>query len=340
MNLSMSLANDQHDVFILHGGRRHEAYDMEHPRITFISLVHLVHPLNAVEDIKAIKEVHQWLRQLRPDVVALHSSKAGTVGRIAARALNLPTVFTAHGWSFTEGVSPKKQRVYRFIEKTLAKQTDAIIAVSHYDKNLACKAHISPKNGLYVVHNGIEGCSQQPNIKTKNIVMVARFQAPKRQDLVVKAFEMLENSDLTLTLVGDGPLREEVEQLAQDLGIAHQVHFTGDQQDVMSYLKEADVFVLMSNFEGLPIAIIEAMAVGLPIVASKVGGVGELVHDGENGFTVANKPEDLRDALAAILTDDMTRQTFGQRSREKFESAFQFKRTYAETLQIYHKVRC
>lgn len=124
------------------------------------------------------------------------------------------------------------------------------------------------------------------------------------------------------------------------LGIAHQVHFTGDQQDVMSYLKEADVFVLMSNFEGLPIAIIEAMAVGLPIVASKVGGVGELVHDGENGFTVANKPEDLRDALAAILTDDMTRQTFGQRSREKFESAFQFKRTYAETLQIYHKVRC
>lgn len=340
MNLSTSLANDQHEVFILHGGRRHEAYDIEHPRITFISLVHLVHPLHAVEDVKAVKEVHQWLRQLRPDVVALHSSKVGTIGRIAARALGLPTVFTAHGWSFTEGISPKKKRVYRLIEKALAKQTDAIIAVSHYDEQLAQRAHITPKNGLYVVHNGIEGCLPQQTEATKNIVMVARFQAPKRQDLVVEAFNMLKNADLTLTLVGDGPLRPAVEQLAQDLGVDKQVHFAGDQQDVMPYLKQASVFVLMSNFEGLPISIIEAMAVGLPIVASQVGGVEELVHNGQNGFTIQNEATALRDALAHILHDETVRQSFGQRSRELFESAFQFKRTYTETLEIYHKVRC
>lgn len=341
MSLSLSLAEDGHDVFILYGGKRHKGYDVQHENITFISLVHLIHPLHAIEDVKAVQEVHQRFRELQPDIIALHSSKAGTIGRLAAKTLHIPTVFTAHGWAFTEGISRNKRRLYRLVEKGLATQTDAIIAVSHYDANLARRAHITAKKGLYVVHNGIVGMEQQKIVPTKNIVMVSRFQAPKRQDLVLEAFALLRTDlNVTLTLVGDGPLKAAAEQQAIELGIAERVHFAGDQQDVSSYLMNASVFVLMSDFEGLPISIIEAMAVGLPIVASDVGGVHELVKPGYNGYTIRNDAQELSKYLTKILTDDKVRKILAKQSRRLFEQSFQFRRTYQQTIAIYEQVRC
>lgn len=340
MSLSTMLAEEGHDVFILHGGKLHEAYHIKNPRITFITVVHLIHPLHPIEDIKAIQEVRKRFRLLRPDIVAVHSSKAGTVGRIAAKSMHIPSVFTAHGWSFTEGVSPKKQQLYRLIEKFLAKQTDAIIAVSNYDANLAQEARINPKYGLHVVHNGIEKRTRSSTIRNKNIVMVARFQAPKRQDLLLQAFALLEDKEVTLTFIGDGPTKKEVEKLAETLGVKEQVIFKGDQQDVKGYLEEASIFVLMSNFEGLPISIIEAMAAGLPIIASNVGGVQELILTNENGFLVDNDTSELQRYLTQLLADESLRQRMGKESRALFEQSFQFKNTYRKTFEIYEQVRC
>lgn len=341
MRLSLSLAEDGHDVFILYGGKRHKSYEVQHENITFISIVHLIHPLHAIEDVKAVQEVRQRFRELQPNIIALHSSKAGTIGRLAAKKLHIPTVFTAHGWSFTEGISRNKRHLYRLIEKRLATQTDAIIAVSHYDANLARRAHITAKKGLYVVHNGIVDMKQQKNAPTKNIVMVSRFQAPKRQDLVLEAFALLStNLNVTLTLVGDGPLKAAAEQQAIELGIAEHVHFAGDQHDVSGYLMNASVFVLMSDFEGLPLSIIEAMAVGLPVIASDVGGVRELVESGYNGYTIRNDAQALSKYLTKILTDDKGRRRLAKQSRRSFEQSFQFKRTYKQTMEIYEQVRC
>ncbi len=340
MNLSKMLAAHDHDVFILHGGKLHEAYQIEHSNITFITVVHLVHPLHPIEDVKAIQEVRNRFRCLQPDVVALHSSKAGTIGRIAAKSMHIPSVFTAHGWSFTDGISPKKQQLYRLIEQGLAKQTDAIIAVSNYDANLARKAHILPKYGLHVIHNGIEKMTTSAVIRKKNIVMVARFQIPKRQDLLLRAFALLEDKEVTLTFVGDGPTKKEVENLAEDLGVTERVFFVGDKQNVEEYLKEASIFVLMSNFEGLPISIIEAMATGLPIVASNVGGVRELVITNKNGFLVKNDISELQAYLTKLLADELLRKMMGKEGRTLFEQSFQLKGTYEKTLAIYEQVRC
>lgn len=340
MNLSKMLAENGHEVFIMHGGKLHEAYHIKHPRITFITVVHLVHPLHPFEDVKAIKEVRQRFRFLRPDIVALHSSKAGTIGRIAAKSMHIPSVFTAHGWSFTEGIPRKKQQLYRLIEQRLAKRTDAIIAVSNYDANLARKAHILPKHGLHVIHNGILKMKKPSVPRKKNIVMVARFQLPKRQDLLLRAFALLEDKATTLTLVGDGPTKIEAEKLAETLGIKERVIFTGDQQNVTTYLEEASIFVLMSNFEGLPISIIEAMAAALPIIASNVGGVSELVATTENGFLVDNESQELQLYLTKLLKDESLREKMGQESRILFEQAFQFQHTYEKTIAIYERVRC
>lgn len=340
MNLSRMLAKDGHEVFIMHGGKLHEAYRIQHPYITFITVVHLVHPLHPIEDVKAIREVRQRFRLLRPDIVALHSSKAGTIGRIAAKSMHVPSVFTAHGWSFTEGIPWKKQQLYRLIEQGLAKRTDAIITVSNYDANLARKAHILPKHGLHVVHNGILSTEKPSAIRKKNIVMVARFQLPKRQDLLLQAFALLEDKATTLTFVGDGPTKKEVEKLADTLGVKERVLFTGNQQSVTTYLEEASIFVLMSNFEGLPISIIEAMAAGLPIIASDVGGVRELVTANENGFLVDNALSELQVYLTKLLADESLRYTMGKKSRVLFDQAFQFETTYEKTMKIYEQVRC
>ncbi|BEU86821.1 glycosyltransferase family 4 protein [Selenomonas sp. TAMA-11512] len=280
-------------------------------RIPVHLLPDLVREISPGKDKKALREIDALLREEKPELVHCHSSKAGILGRLAACRLGIPAVFTAHGWAFTEGVSPVKRRLYQGIEALAGYWAKKIICVSDYDKRLAERCLSMHRHKLVTVHNGIEmteGAGDSPqgartdDSSRLHFVMVARFSPPKRQDLIVRALRELRaqgyGDALRVDFVGDGELLEGVRRLAKELEVEDDVSFLGNRTDVDALLPAYDAFLLISDFEGFPISILEAMRTGLPVIASDVGGVKEEVIDGETGRLV---PRGDAAGLASVL---------------------------------------
>lgn len=342
-DLCLALLRHGHDVTVLVGGSGPFCDELRVRHIPFLSIDSLVRELNPRRDIAATKNLFRVLGKLNPDLVATHSSKAGWIGRIVARMLRIPVTFTAHGWAFTEGVSPKAARLYRLAERCTGFLADRVIAVSRYDRELAIRNRIVPPNKILTIHNGIPDIPvtalADPERHPPRLVMVARFEAPKDHRTVVEALARLTDRDWTLDLIGDGPLRRETEQLVARLGLGSRIRFLGVRKDVHQQLAQAQVFVLISNWEGFPLSILEAMRAGLPVVASNVGGVSEAVFHGETGFTVPRGDiMTLRKYLEELITRPHLRLALGRRGRQVFEERFRFERMLDKTLNVYYQV--
>lgn len=288
--------------------------------------------------MRACRQVKEWLARERPDLLHAHSSKAGLVGRIAARMAGIPSVFTAHGWAFTGGATTTRKLIAIPSEWLAARTGGDIICVSRYDRDLARRYAIAPDARLHTVWNGIKDTEIRaaPGSGTEPVVtMVARFAAQKDHATLLQAMALIGNLAWRLRLVGDGPLLAEVKALASSLGLEDRVEFLGARSDVMALLAQSDVFVLASRFEGLPISILEAMRAGLPVIASNVGGVPELV-DGETGVLVS--PGDavgLANALERLLGNRELLAAMGARGRKKYERDFKASVMIEKTLDIY-----
>lgn len=218
--------------------------------------------------------------------------------------------------------------------------SDKIITVSEYDKQLALREKVAPEEKLVTIHNGMPDISPElyadPGKEPPRIIMVARFAPPKDHVTLLKALSELKNLTWELELVGDGPLLEGTHKLVSDLGIADRVIFSGATNDIPDRLSKAQVFVLSTNWEGLPLTIIEAMRAGLPVIASNVGGVGELVESSNNGFLFSPRDKKaLMNFLCELLLDIQKRQVMGEESRNKYERNLFFTRLSKETLSIY-----
>jgi glycosyltransferase involved in cell wall biosynthesis len=142
-----------------------------------------------------------------------------------------------------------------------------------------------------------------------------------------------------LLLVGDGPAEYAVRRLAYDLGIEDRVRFLGSRDDVAELMAASDVYVLASNWEGLPRSIIEALRAGLPVVATELAGTPELVTHGDNGYLVERGDiDELAEMLARLISDAGLRARMGARSRERYEAEFSFERMYRRTVGVYESV--
>jgi glycosyltransferase involved in cell wall biosynthesis len=284
-------------------------------------------------------------RKLKPDLVCTHSSKAGVLGRLAAHRCGIPSVFTAHGWAFTEGVPAGKRRFYADVERLAARCTSKIICVSDYDRSLALRWRVAREEQLVTVHNGIpdvgEDLVAQPGTGTPvRVIMVARFATQKDQDLLIRAVAALKGvPDFEVELVGDGPLMQQSQALAAKLGASDRVSFSGAQTDVVRRLARSHVFVLASRSEGLPLTVLEAMRAGLPVIASDVGGVSEAVEDGITGFLVPRGDEEsLRQRLRWLLQRPEERVRMGRAGRERFLQQFTVERMVRRTEGVYREV--
>ncbi|MQT71441.1 glycosyltransferase, partial [Pseudomonas sp. FSL R10-0071] len=171
------------------------------------------------------------------------------------------------------------------------------------------------------------------------IIMVARFEKPKNQTAVLQALAAIEIQNWHLELVGDGPELAKCVLLAEQLNIARKVTFSGACSDVAVRLGNSDIFVLTSDWEGLPLTILEAMRSSLPVIASDVGGVAESIDDGVTGILV---PRDytvaLRNAFVQLLQSQGERESMGYKAREKFEQEFTFDLMLRKTLDVYQLV--
>lgn len=299
-------------------------------------------PRNTFNDVRAFREISEWLRDVRPLVVHAHSSKAGGLGRWAAFSHRVPTVFTAHGWGFTDGVPFAQKALMLPAEWAAARITDAIITVSAADLDLAARYRIKPSRLLVAVPNGLAAGADEvavrPTREEVRVVCVARFSAQKDQALLIDALAGVAEP-WRLMLVGDGPLLESVRRHAADAGVADRCDFLGSRDDVHGILSESDIFVLPSNWEGFPITILEAMRSGLPVIASDVGGVREAVVDDETGYLVARGDRAaLADALRRTIVDEELRLKLGKAGRDRFLNEFVDAKMYEAVGEVYRRV--
>lgn len=295
--------------------------------------------INPMGDIRAILSLRRVIRRWKPDLVACHTAKAGLVGRLAAWWSRIPSQYTVHGWQFVEGISPVQRIMVRVTESWLARITRNIITVSEYDRVLGLRHRVAPADRLVTVHNGmplVPEPSGSPGGATVRLVMVARFQPQKDHETLFSALERLEELPWSLHLVGDGPEQTRWQLWVRDRGWSDRVVFHGLTFDVPGVLARSDIFVLASRWEGFPNSILEAMRAGLPVVATRVGGVAEAVVEGVTGSLVPpGDPQALAQALGRLLADRSFRRETGAQGRERFLAEFTFDRMLDKTEKVW-----
>lgn len=278
--------------------------------------------------------------KVKPDIIHCNSTTGGIVGRICGALSNTPVIFTAHGWAFTDGISNNKQIFYKILETFLAFFTKKIICVSEYDRQLALKVMPIFKNKLITIHNGISDINDEYKKKEFStdklkIVMISRFCPQKDPYTLINAVNELNKEGLNtqLDLYGYGEELQKVLDLIKNCNCPN-IKYCGEISDVTPILKNYDIYALISNWEGLPIGIIEAMRAGLPILVSDVGGNSECVN--RNGYLV-NKKEifDCKHKIKNFLINKESLSKFSKLSRETFITQFTVNNMTNETFKIY-----
>jgi glycosyltransferase involved in cell wall biosynthesis len=311
---------------------------------------YLTNAVNPIADLRAAAILKKALADFRPDLVSCHSTKAGIIGRLTIRNC-IPTIFTAHGWGFTEGVPFFRKIPIVILEKIASNFCHKIICVSEYDRQLALKYKIAPEIKLITIHNGVEineinvdfRKSKSSNEYQLKIIFVGRLTNQKDPILLLEAFGSLPEEikmRVNIEIIGEGPLRKKVEKAIQDLKLEHLVKLRGNlpRQEVLLALKNADIFVLTTNYEGFPRSILEAMSVGLPIIATDVGGVREAITP-ECGILVPRGDKNaLILALKKLISDSELRKNMDEKSFERCKNYFSLQKMLEKTYSVYREV--
>lgn len=343
LDLAVGVQEAGHEVIIVVGGHGVFIDQAKARGLTCISALHLVRPLNLVSDFRFYLEFRRIVLAWKPDIIHAHSSKAGIVGRLVAKALSVPCVFTAHGWAFTEGVSTYRRILYRWIERVVANFANKIITVSDYDRSLALRSRVGDADLIVTIHNGMPSAkdtfSATRSFDVTRLIMVARFDAPKDHAFLVRALASLVCNDWTMEFVGSGPTMPSVKRLVAELNLEDKIVFSGACSDVSRRLSESDVFCLISNWEGLPLTVLEAMRAGLPVIASCVGGVPEAVTQQQSGILVDKDDlEGLVTALNTLIGSRDLRSKMGNVGKSRFFNDFTFELMLQRTIDVYFDV--
>lgn len=300
-------------------------------------------------DTAAVWRLMRIVRDVRPDIVHAHSSKAGAVTRLE-RAFNpgLPVIYSPHLYSFASSFADDRRRVaYREIERALAPLASRVVCVCEAEARLARK--IGPAARVRVLYNGIAAPSDGPIdpriaelARLGPVVCALALLHPRKgvQTLIDAVPAVLaSHPDTQFAIWGDGPARAALRDQAERLGVSCAVHFLGMCHDSLAGLRGTSAFVCPSLAEAFPYAILEAMASGLPVVASDVGGIGEALRDGESGILVpAGASKAIGRALVELLADPGRRGAMGAAARERFEQRFTLAQMLDGITRIYGEV--
>jgi glycosyltransferase involved in cell wall biosynthesis len=349
-----------HDVLVVAGRIPQGEESMEHVAVE-LGVRHehlpvLQRELSARADAEAIRFLRTKLRTLRPDVLHTHTSKAGATGRLAALAAGAgrpaAIVHHFHGHVLTEYFSPARERFFRVLERGLAATSGALIAVSDEVRDDLLRLKVAPAAKIRVVRYGFdldrrtrvdEGAAlklrEQAGIAADAFVAgwAGRLTAVKRPlDLIRVAAAA---GGLELLLAGDGELRGEVEALAAQLGVADRVHFLGYVQEIAPVYAASDALLLTSANEGTPVVAIEALAAGVPVVATDAGGTRTVVDDGETGFlSPVGDTSALAERIERLDADPSLRRAFGDMGAARMRERFSTERMADDVARIYDEL--
>jgi glycosyltransferase involved in cell wall biosynthesis len=341
--LSAGLQERGYDTTLVAGslarGEGSMAYVAEELGVHVVDIPELHREISVPRDIVSALRLGRLIRRLRPHILHTHTAKAGAVGRVAAllagNARPPIVLHTFHGHVLRGYFDPLRTRGFTLLERELARHTDALVAVSPQVRDDLVALGVAPRERFTVVRLGIgleDRISVNGNgrVETRRqlglspdefaVGWIGRMTGVKRTEDVLLAFRGLRERGVgaRLLMVGDGPDRAHVERRAQELGVMRDTLFLGYQEDVAPYYAAFDVFVLPSSNEGTPVTTIEALASSKPVVATRVGGVPDVVRDGEDGFLVELGAVDaLSDRLARLAGDPALRERMGAAGRER-----------------------
>lgn len=313
-------------------------WDHLDPRVERLPLDHLRRDISPAADLAAVFELARLFRRWKPDIVHLHSSKAGALGRFASLLAPVRIVYTIHGFD----TILKSHRIFLPLERLLAGRTAVIVPVSAYDKKNLAAAGI--RGRVELILNGVsDRCGAAPDATVAHrigaarasgaaiVLSIARLAPPKRFDLFVEAARQFSPAEARFFWIGNaGP--------PELFPLPPSVELLGEVPEAGNCVNLCDVFVLFSDYEGLPMSVLEALSCGKPVVASGVGGIGEAV-DGEVGVLVPNGRDAVVDALRSLLEDPARRDCLGAAARRRYEARFSADAMWGKYAQLYAIIR-
>jgi glycosyltransferase involved in cell wall biosynthesis len=313
----------------------------------------LKHEIAPARDLEALVRLAAHFRMRRVDLVHTHSSKAGILGRFAARIAGVPAVVhTIHGWSFNPTQHAARRAAYVGLERMAAGWADRLVAVSARNREEGLRRGIGRPDQYRVLHSGIDAALfREPGADRAQLRAELGFD---ESHLVVGAVACLKPQKAPLDLVraiavaraeeprlrcfiaGDGELRPRLEALIRDEGLEGIVRPLGWRRDVPALLHAADLFLLTSLHEGLPRAVLQAMAAGVPVVATAVDGTPEVVEDGRTGLLVPpGRPDEAARALLRMAGDTRLRVRCVEEARRRLDRSFDIRAMVRDLDRLY-----
>jgi glycosyltransferase involved in cell wall biosynthesis len=362
--LTAGLAERGYDTTLVAGtlarGEDSMAFVAEELGVDVVRIDELRRDIAPVRDALAVMKLARLIRSQRPQILHTHTAKAGAVGRLAALlagdARPPIVVHTFHGHVLRGYFDPVRSAGFRLLERWLARTSTALVAVSPQVRDDLVALGVAPREKFAVIRLGVEldqriDAGANGRVATRRLLGIAperfavgwigRMTGVKRTDDVLLAFRRLRERgvDACLCMVGDGPDRDHVERRAHELGVMRHTFFLGYQESVAPFFSAFDAFVLPSVSEGTPVTAIEALGGGRPVVATRVGGVPDVVRDGVDGFLVeAGAIDDLAERLERLAADPELRARMGTAGRERVLSRYAVDRLIDDVDRLYQSL--
>lgn len=318
--------------------------------------VEMENSLSLRKDGKAIKKVRRLIKEKQPDIIYLHSSKAGGIGRLAAIGLGIPVIYNPHGWAFSMRGSKMKAKIYLWIERLLAPLTTQFVVISNYEKLAGVERHVAKADKMKVIFNGIDFDMIERQLKefvvTREqldipenayvIGMVGRISAQKAPDVFVRMAAKIKRKlpHAYFMIVGDGDERVEIERLVDTMGLKGCFYITGWTQRPHAYVALMDQCVLLSRWEGFGLVLAEYMRMGKPIVATEINAIPDLIVNYENGILVPpDRPERAAESVIEIYNNKDMREKFISNGLKRADALFNVRRVAMEHEQLFVRIK-
>jgi len=321
------------------GGRLIDLVRAHHMKVRLFGS--LVQPLHPLKDLLALFGLSSFLRKKPYHIVHTHNSKAGFIGRLAAKLAGIPIiVHTVHGFSFHDQEPLWRQILLLNLERLASHWCDKMIFISQPLINWALRERVVGEHKIVKVYSGIELDHFRPATKNRKnrirkkwnlsegeavVGIVSKLWEGKGHVILIKAFSEIlkKRKNARLVIVGEGYLHDKLLEVVMEQGLKDAVLFTGFQMDVSEIIAAFDVAVLPSFFEGMGRVLIEAMAMEKPVVATRVGGIPDIVKQGVNGFLVnAGNVRELAEAIEKLLADKSLARKMGKAGRIRIKEQF------------------
>lgn len=335
INICNLAVKDGHKVYVA-SAVEGPMWNLLDDRIEKIKIKNLSRKIEPLADLKVYLYLKKLYRTLDPEVIHLHSSKIGILGRLAFPKDKI--IYTVHGFDSVRIANRK----FLILEKLLQKQAASIVAVSEYDKTMLLHEGISHK--IEVIYNGIDDfrdkripfeCDKFHSLEMISeqhvvIMTIARLSPQKKFHLFCEIAEQYqEDNRYRFVWIGNKD--------SETISNIKNIIMMGEIDNASYLLRFADIFLLPSNYEGLPISILEALSFEKPVVASNVGGIPEILNS-YNGFVSENTPQDFKKYIDIIMGSEKTYFEFAKSARMSFEKYFTVEKMYIKYLELYHKI--